>query len=184
MYDTDQEDQVSAVNGKVDGNRIPGKLKTCFSCGQEGHFSQDKRCSARGQACRKCGTTGHLKVKCPQLYQRGGAQSRFRGTRISRGGHGRGCRGADGFGRGGRGRGGLGREANLVTGGPGLGEEDNGDFATPGHQLRPDYAFSVEQLVDRKEQISALVTLVIGGVDLLVVLIDSGASCNVMGQRT
>ena len=92
--------------------------------------------------------------------------------------------GAGRFGRGERERGGLGREANLVTGGPRPGEEDNGDFATPGHQLRPDYAFSVEQLDDCKEQRSALATLVIGGMDVPDVLMDSGASCNVMGQRT
>ena len=97
----------------------------------------------RGQACRKCATIGHFRVKCPQLYQQGGAQSGFKGKRNSRD--------AGGFGQGGCGRRGLGQEADLVTGGPGPGEEDNGDFATPGRQLRPDYAFSVEQLDDRKE---------------------------------
>lgn len=103
----------------------------------------------RGQACRKCATIGHFRVKCPQLYQQGGAQSGFKGKRNSRD--------AGGFGQGGCGRRGLGQEADLVTGGPGPGEEDNGDFATPGRQLRPDDAFSVEQLDDRKEQRSALV---------------------------
>ena len=103
----------------------------------------------RGQACRKCATIGHFRVKCPQLYQQGGAQSGFKGKRNSRD--------AGGFGQGGCGRRGLGQEADLVTGGPSPGEEDNGDFATPGRQLRPDYAFSVEQLDDRKEQRSALV---------------------------
>ena len=34
-------------------------------------------------------------------------------------------------------------------------EGDKKDFATPGRQLRADYAFSVEQLNDRKEQRSA-----------------------------
>ena len=115
----------------MDGNRNPRKMKTCFSCGREGRLNQDEKCPARGQAHRKCGTIGHFKVKCPQLYQRGGAQSGFKGTRNSRGGHRRGSRGAGGFSRGGRGRGGLGREANRVTGGSGPGEEDNGDFATP-----------------------------------------------------
>ena len=42
----------------------------------------------------------------------------------------------------------------------------------------------MEQLDDCKEQRSALATLVIGGVDVPDVLMDSGASCNVMGQRT
>ena len=123
----------------------------------------------RGQACRKCAAIGHFRVKCPQLYQQGGAQSGFKGKRNSRD--------AGGFGQGGCGRRGLGKEADLVTGGPGPGEEDNGDFATPGRQLRPDYAFSVEQLDDRKEQRGALITLIIGSVDVPDVL-DSGASCN------
>ena len=71
-----------------------------------------------------------------------------------------------------------------MTGRPSPGEEDKGDFAASGHSQRPDYAFSVEQVNDRKEQRGALVTLVIGGVDVPDVLIDSGASCNVMGQQT
>ena len=37
-----------------------------------------------------------------------------------------------------------------MAGGPSPGEEDKGDFATPDHQLRPYYAFSVEQFNDRK----------------------------------
>ena len=164
QYSTDQADnQVNAVSGKLDGNKNPRKGKTCFSCGQEGHFSQDKKCPARGQKCRKCGETGHFKVKCPQLHQRSGTHSGSRGPKSSRGGHGRGSRSAGGLGRGGRECGG--RETNLVTGRPSPGEEDKGDFATPGHSQRPDYAFSVEQVNDRKEQRSALVTLVIGGVD-------------------
>ena len=63
-------------------------------------------------------------------------------------------------------------------------EKKTMEFATPGHQLRPDYAFPMEPSDDRKEQRSAWVTLVIGGVDVADVLMDSEASCNVMGQRT
>ena len=181
QYSTDQADnQVNAVGGRLYGNKNPRKAKTCFSCGQEGHFSQDKKCPARGQTCRKCGETGHFKVKCPRLHQLSRTHSGSRGPESSRGGRGRGGRSAGGLGRGGRG----GRETNLVTGRPSPGEEDKGDLATPGHSQRPDYAFSVEQVNDHKEQRSALVTLVIGGVNVPDVLIDSGASCNVMGQQT
>lgn len=42
----------------------------------------------------------------------------------------------------------------------------------------------MEQLDDHREERSALVTLIIGGVYIPDVLLDSGASCNVMGQRT
>ena len=125
-----------------------------------------------------------FKVNGPQHYQRGSAQSGTKGTRNRKGGHGRASRSNSGFGRGGRGRGRLGREVNLVTRGPSPGEEDKEDFATPGRQLRPAYAFSVEQLDDPKEQRGALVTLIIGAVDVPDVVVDSGASCNVRGQRT
>ena len=161
---------MNAVNGKGDGNKTHRKGKTCFSCGQEGHFSQDKKCPARGQTCRKCGGTGHFRAKCPQLYQRDGGHSGSRGTN-STGGQGRGGRSGPGRGRGERGGR---REANLVT----------RDFATPVNPQSPDYAFSVGQLNGRELQRSPLVTLVIGGVDVPDVLIDSGATCNVMGQQT
>ncbi|PFX23119.1 Transposon Tf2-6 polyprotein [Stylophora pistillata] len=52
QFNTDQVDRVNAVRGKVDGNKNPRKLKTCFSCGREGHFSQDWRCPARDPAQR------------------------------------------------------------------------------------------------------------------------------------
>ena len=58
------------------------------------------------------------------------------------------------------------------------------DFATPVNPRNSDYAFSVEQLNGRELQRSPLVMLVIGGVDVPDVLIDSGATCNVMGQQT
>ena len=34
-----------------------------------------------------------------------------------------------------------------MAGGPSPGEEDKGDFATPDHQLRPYYAFSVARCI-------------------------------------
>ena len=76
QYNTDQGDQLKAESGKVDANRNPRKMKTCFSCGPEGHLSQGKWCLVQGQACIKCGAIGHFKVKWPQLYQQSGAQER------------------------------------------------------------------------------------------------------------
>lgn len=79
-----------------------------------------------------------------------------RQCRNSRGVHGRDSRGAGGFCRDGRGhgRGGLGRAANLVTGGPGPGEEDSGDFATPGYQLRPVMLFQWKSwMITRKKEV-------------------------------
>ena len=86
QYNTDQGDQLKAESGKVDANRNPRKMKTCFSCGPEGHLSQGKWCLVQGQACIKCGAIGHFKVKWPQLYQQSGAQPGSKGMRVSRGG--------------------------------------------------------------------------------------------------
>ena len=36
---------------------------SCYSCGRKGHKSGDTSCPAKGQACRKCGKTGHF-AKC------------------------------------------------------------------------------------------------------------------------
>ena len=36
--------------------------KNFFDCGGEGHFTGDKRCLARDQACRKCGKIGHFQI--------------------------------------------------------------------------------------------------------------------------
>lgn len=49
---------------------------------------------------------------------------------------------------------------------PNSGKEGKGDFAAPGRLQRPDYASLLEQLNDCKEQRTALVMLVIGGVDI------------------
>ena len=86
QYNTDQGDQLKAESGKVDANRNPRKMKTCFSCGLEGHLSQGKWYLVQGQACSKCSAIGHFKVKWPQLYQQSGAQPGSKGTRVSRGG--------------------------------------------------------------------------------------------------
>ena len=42
----------------------------------------------------------------------------------------------------------------------------------------------MEQSNGRKEQKGTLVALLIGGVEVPDILIDSGATCNVMGQQT
>lgn len=133
------------MRGKLDGNKNPWKRKMCLSCGQEGQFSQDKECRACGQTCRKSSETCHFKVKCPQLC-RTHSGSRALISRHER-------RSASGKGRDGCGCGG--RETNLVTRRPNSGKEDKGDCAS-----------LVEQLNDRKEQRSALVMLVIGGVGI------------------
>ena len=87
-----KNDQVNAVGGRSDGRK--GKIS--FGCGQEGHFSGDKKCSASGRACRKCGSIGHFKVKCPQVQQRRSGELGSRAKFPDR-------KGATGGGRRGRG---------------------------------------------------------------------------------
>ena len=90
-------DQINAVGaGKSDANAHSGNnnnnnhfiraQKTCFSCGQEGHFSGDKKCPARDRVCRSCGGVGHFKVKCPRGHQRSAPESGSKAGRSRRGG--------------------------------------------------------------------------------------------------
>ena len=146
---------------------------------EEGYISGDKKCPARDRACRMCGVIGHFKVKCPRARQRGGGDSGSRGDKGSKGADGgrRNTGSRRGDGRGSRG---LGRsqETNLVA------EVNHSEESTRLVQHSPEFAFSVEQLPGHERQSNDLITLIVGGVAVSDVLIDSGATCNVMGQQT
>ena len=58
---------------------------------------------------------------------------------------------------------------------------DDSDQPSEQVQRSPEYAFTVES---PEKQDSGLVTVVVGGVELPDVLIDSGATCNLIGQQT
>ena len=179
-------DQENTVGGKSSINKHSARVKICFGFGQDGHFRGDKRCPARDQACRRCGGIGHFMVRCPQLQSRtrgecrgstsGGRGVTGRGRGAASGGGGQTRRGRSTT-NGGRFRPGRTREANQVVGG-----DDGEQFTGPVQQI-PEYAFLVEQCIDQVKQDSGLVTLIIGEVDLADVLIDSGATCNVMSQQ-
>ena len=47
----------------------------------------------------------------------------------------------------------------------------------------PEFAFPLEQLTGHERKSSDLITLIVGGVAVSDVLIDSGATCNVVGQQ-
>ena len=170
--------QVNAVGGKNSGGakkpasgkeakKSPSgdrdKKKICFGCGREGHFQGDKKCPAHDQACRKCGRIGHFYFRCPQgHHRRGGRFDKNAGT--GRGSYRNGCD-RNKF-----------REANFV--------EDEHLSAGPIRRESPDYAFTIGQNNDILSPDRGMVTLTVGGVDLADVLIDSGATCNLMGQQT
>ena len=158
--------QVDAVSGKTSGNTHSGKVKKCFGRGLEGHFKGNYKCPVRGKACRECGDYNHFRNQCSWVRRHGGGRGAAGGGRSAVGG-GRGAAGggrrASGGGRFQR-RPGRTREANHVAG------VDDSDQPSEQVQRSPEYAFTVKS----PEKIdSGLVTLVVGGVELPNVLIDS-----------
>ena len=123
-----------------------------------------------------CGNIGHFKVKCPRTRQCGGDGSGSRGDKGGRGNDGgrrnTGSRGRHGLGRG------RSQETNLVSDG------NQSEEPTRPVQLSPEFAFTVEQVTGHEQKSSDLITLIVGGVAVSDVLIDSGATCNVVGQHT
>ena len=57
-------------------------------------------------------------------------------------------------------------------------------FVASGARQSPDYAFTIGQITDHLSSDNGVVTLNVAGVDLPRALIDSGATCNLMGQQT
>ena len=125
-----------------------------------------------------CGVTGHSRIKCPRARERGGGS----GSRGYNGGRGANGGRRDTGSRRGDGRGSRGRrrsqETNLVA------EGNHSEEPTRPAQHVPEFAFTVEQLTGHERKSSDLFTLIVGGVALSNVLIDSGATCNVVGQQT
>ena len=70
QYNKDQGDQFKAESGKVDANRNTRKMKTCFSCGPEGHLSQGKWCLVQGIIGKACSNwQGLQQVQCDRPFQ-------------------------------------------------------------------------------------------------------------------
>jgi len=140
------------------GGKDGKKPKICYGCGHEGHFAGDKKGRAREQACRKSGRIKHFQFKCRDGEDKG----------IKKAGTGR-----ERF-RGGRFRD-RNNKANFV--------EDERLSAGVVRQS-PEFAFTVCQRSDHLNSSNGAVSLTVGGVDLPNVLINSGATCNLMSQQT
>ena len=122
-----------------------------------------------------CSVIGHFKVKCPRTRQRGHGGSESRGDKGGRGTDGR-RRNTESRGRRGRGHG-RSQETNLVSDG------NQSEEPTRPVQHSPEFAFTVEQVTGHERKSSDLITLIVGGVAVSDVLIDSGATCNVVPRQ-
>lgn len=152
-------------------SHMGNRNKECFACGGLGHFARDKKCPARNSDCRCCGEIGHFAIKCPQKRKQENPQRQGYGQSRGRGGQHRGGRGR------GAPRGGY-SNTHQVTGNnqAGAGNEQYYDYA-----YNEEHAFYVNN--ERKKD-TGTVTLNVGGVDSADILIDSGATSNLMGQPT
>ena len=65
-----------------DQQQQPGRSKSCFNCGQGGHFAKSDTCPARNKKCGNCGKTGHFARACRQ-GSRHRSKSRSRHQRRS-----------------------------------------------------------------------------------------------------
>ena len=70
------------------------------------------------------------------------------------------------------------KKTNLVA------DRNHSQEPTKPVEQSPKFAFTVEQLTGHERKSGDLITLIVGGVAVSDVLIDSGATCNMVGQHT
>ena len=141
--------------------------RSCFNCGRDDHFARNRRCPARGRKCDRCGEIGHFKVKYRtgtsqnfQQWERRDITSRVKKVepKITDSGKNTNTNYVDGAGD---------RSERL--------EQDERP------STGPEYVFSVG---DDTRQSNGVVTLRVGGIHLPNVLIDCGATSNLLGKPT
>ena len=160
QYGADQvnnqlNDQVNVDGDESDGNMHSGKERNAsVVIKKDIIFSGDKLVWCYWP----------FQVKCPQIHQHSSADSGSSGDKGSKGAaSGR----SAGSGSRERSDGGRRQETNLMV-----------------QYCSHKFAFSVEQLVGHELQSSDLITLIVRGVAVSNVHIDSEATCNMMGQQT
>ncbi len=162
--------QVQAVGTKPWKQSKPAesdkKGKNCFACGGFGHYARDRKCPAKNFQCKRCSAFGHYTERCRSNMSKNSGGEKSQNCSEGRGrGRGR------GLGRGqGRGQSQDNNSANFI-------DEDS--------QEDSHYAFNIgDEGNNSRTATSGEVTIRVGGVTLNDVVIDSGATTNVMSQET
>ena len=75
-----QVNRVKTTASQRDQLHRESRSKSCFNCGQTGHFAKSDACPAKDKKCGNCGGTGHFARVCRQdsRRRRGGPHSRRR----------------------------------------------------------------------------------------------------------
>ncbi|KAL9986226.1 hypothetical protein ACROYT_G000337 [Oculina patagonica] len=146
--------EVNSVSGKSD---YKGDASTrnvkCFCCGNVGHKANDHRCPARGKQCRWCKGTGHFEAVCKTKKK----QNTGRGSGGARGPRRPDARRKDG----------PPHHVRQVEA-----EDKQSDDS--------EYAFGISD--DCNVSSDGKISVKIGGLPATMI-IDSGASCNVIGRN-
>ena len=128
--------------------------QTCHNCGRTGHFARDSSCPAKGKKCDRCGKRGHFAVKCRQQGKASGV------THEPTGRH--------------RDEQQSGRKAYART----IESRSSDSPPSPTSDTDHEYGFGVQPCRSRQMTIPVYV-----GTIATTALVDSGATCNLMGRR-